>query len=518
MSATAVAGGGVARADARLGAVPMVRLVLAALAVVALAALVGSATGLVPFPLPGMLAVLAVAVGVTWGTGRIAAVVVRSPAHDESALVTGLLLFLILPPSLEPGALGAAALVAAVATASKYLIRIGGRHVLNPAAAGLLLVGLTGLPVGAWWVGTPALLPVTAIAAVVIARRMRLLVPVGVLVVAGTACIAAASALAGFYPAEAARTALLSGPLVFLAGTMFTEPVTLPPRAGQRIAEALVVAVLLALPWAAPIHVGTLAPTPELALVVGNVLAAVLARPVAARLRLAGSRRLTPTAVEYAFTPDRPLGHRAGQYLELHLPHRGADRRGVRRSLTIVSPPDPEDGRVRVAVRTRPPGSTFKRALDALPVGAELRAVTVTGGFTLPDDRGAPLVLVASGIGLTPFVSQLAHGARQVAGGAPPRDVQLVVRVPAADEVAYLPELAATGVPVLLVAPDPAALPPLPEGWRAVRDVAEALDAVPGLAGRTALVSGSPRFVAEARALLRAAGARRVRTDAFAGY
>jgi ferredoxin-NADP reductase len=301
---------------------------------------------------------------------------------------------------------------------------------------------------------------------------------------------------------------------------MFTEPITLPPRRGQRYAEAVLIAVLLAVPYVAPLALGTLRPTPELALLIGNAFAALAARPAAAGLRLVGRRALTPTTVEYAFRPDRPVTHRAGQYLELHLPHAGRDRRGARRSLTIVSAPEEGDGTVRIAVRTRTPPSSFKRALDALPVGGAARAVTITGGFTLPEDRTVPLLLVASGIGITPFVSQLRQDAAEVAAGAPPRDVLLVDRVPAADDVPYLPELAATGVRVLLVCPDPHRLPPLPERWHVVADLdaAALAGALPDPARRTAYVSGSPRFVAEARRVLAAAGVRRVRTDAFSGY
>jgi ferredoxin-NADP reductase len=282
----------------------------------------------------------------------------------------------------------------------------------------------------------------------------------------------------------------------------------------------VLIAVLLAVPYLAPLSVLTLRPSPELALLIGNVFAVVAGRPVSAGLRLVGRRALTPTTVEYAFRPDRPLRHRAGQYLELQVPHRGSDLRGTRRSLTIASAPEEEDGTVRVAVRVREPASSFKRALDALPEGSPARAVTVTGGFTLPDDRSTPLLLVASGIGITPFVSQLRHDAAEVAAGARPRDVLLVDRVPSADEIAYLPELAATGVRVLLVCPDPEGLPPLPEHWHVAPTLdAAALAAVlPDPAGRTAYVSGSPRFLGTARSVLRELGVRRIRTDAFAGY
>ena len=43
-------------------------------------------------------------------------------------------------------------------------------------------------------------------------------------------------------------------------------------------------------------------------------------------------------------------------------------------------------------------------------------------------------------------------------------------------------------------------------------------DVLPDPAARHAYVSGSPSFVQRARGVLRAAGVRRIRTDAFSGY
>ena len=509
----------IGRVDGAIGRVPMLRLVLVWLAVLAVAALVLSLAGVLRLPFPALLATLVVAVGASVLTDRVLAALVRARPVGESALVTGLILFLVVFPSTAPTALLLTAATALVANASKYLLRVGGRHVLNPAATGLVVLGLTGLTGSAWWVATPVLLPVLVVAVVLVVARLRLAGPVLLLVVLGAALQVGAVVATGG-SAASALALLPSTPLLFLAGFMFTEPITLPPRAGQRYAEAAVVAVLLAVPYVAPVSVLTLRPTPELALLLGNVLALLVARPVGAGLRLVERRALTPTAVEYAFRPDRPLRHRAGQYVELHLPHRAADRRGTRRSLTIASAPEEADGTVRVAVRLRDPASSFKRALDALPVGAPARAVTVTGGFTLPADRTAPLLLVASGIGITPFVSQLRQDAAEAAAGATPRDVVLVDRVPSADEVPYRDELAGTGVRVLLVCPDPSGLPPLPEHWHVATAFDEAALAafVPDARRRTAYLSGSPAFIASARALLAGAGVRRVRTDAFAGY
>lgn len=507
------------RADSLIGRVPMLRLVLVWLAVLAVAALVLSLVGVLQLPFGSLLATLVVAVLASVIGDRLFAALARAHPVGESAIVTGLILFLVVFPTTTPSGLLLTAAAALVANASKYLIRLGGRHVLNPAATGIFVVGLTGLVGSAWWVATPVLLPVLLIAVVLVAVRLRIVGPVAVLVVVAAALQTAIVVANGTGFADALGF-LPSTPILFLAGIMFTEPITLPPRRGQRYAEAVLIAVLLAVPYVAPLQLLTLRPSPELALLIGNVFAVVAGRPAAAGLRLVAKRALTPTTVEYSFEPDRPLRHRAGQYLELHVPHRSSDLRGTRRSLTIASAPEEADGTVRVAVRVREPASTFKRALDALPVGAPARAVTVSGGFTLPDDRSVPLLLVASGIGITPFVSQLRHDAAEVAAGARPRDVLLVDRVPAADDVPYLRELVETGVRVLLVCPDPEALPALPEHWHVSTtfDAAALATVLPDPAERVAYVSGSPSFLGTARTVLAQLGVRRVRTDAFAGY
>lgn len=512
----------VTRLDRALGRLPMYRLVLLGLAVLAVLAIVGSLTHLIGQPPAALLATLVVAVGVSWLAGKLFGALARTPAHSSSALITGLLLFFIVFPATAAGDLLAVAAAALVAGASKYLLVLGGRHVLNPAATGMFVVGVTGLGASAWWVATLFLLPFVAVFALLILIRIRMVGP-GLLFVAVATVLEVVGQIAfGAAPNDALATALVSTPLVFGAGFMLTEPFTLPVRTWQRMVEMAVVAVVIALPYLAPFRLGTFGPSPELAILIGNVLSLLLARPLASRLRFAGRRPLTATSTEFAFTPERPFPHIAGQYLELQLPHAGADRRGIRRTLTIVSAPDDPSGEVKVALRTREPLSSFKQALDALPLGSPLRATTVGGAFTLPKDRSVPLLLVASGIGITPFVSQLQAEAALVAAGARPRDVLLVDRLPSPDELPYADVLTASGARVLLVTPQAHTLAGagLPDHWHlAERFDAETLRGVLSEpARRIAYIAGSPGFVARARAVLKACGVRRIRVDAFSGY
>jgi ferredoxin-NADP reductase len=164
-----------------------------------------------------------------------------------------------------------------------------------------------------------------------------------------------------------------------------------------------------------------------------------------------------------------------------------------------------------------PKGSSFKRTLAGLEPGDVVSATNVAGDFLLPRDRAVPLLLVAGGIGVTPFVSQLRH---EQGTGEAPRDAVLVYGLGPAEGLPYREELVRGGVRVVLVSPSAPA--DLPAGWshvaaeRLTEDVLR--EAVPDAARRRAYVSGPPAMVDAVRGALRRLGVRRVRTDHFAGY
>jgi ferredoxin-NADP reductase len=309
--------------------------------------------------------------------------------------------------------------------------------------------------------------------------------------------------------------AFVSTPVVFFAGFMLTEPLTLPPTRRGQLAIAAVVAVLFAVPTAVNVDLGFVALTPELALIIGNVAAFLLGQRRGIGLTLAGKRSFGPTIAEFTFEPDAPVRFQPGQYLELTVPHRRADSRGTRRIFSIATA-DPSGNTVAVGMKVPAGGaSSFKRALAELPAGTHLRATMVGGDFVLPADPAQPLLMVAGGIGITPFLPQLAECVR----GDRRRDVVLVYGVPDPAEIPYLNELASFGVPVVLTVPgSPTGVP---ADWRLVHGSlsAEVLTrTVPDLASRVALVSGPPAMVNAMSTALRELGAKGVKTDAFLGY
>ena len=498
--------------DRILGRLTMYGLVIACLAGLALVAAVLSLLGWFPFGPLELVASAAVLLAVCLGTGRLAGAILRMRPQTSSAIITALLLLFIFQPTLDPAGLGWLALAALVATASKYLVAARGRHVLNPAAAGAFVVGLLPALSGTfvvWWPGTAVMLPFTALGALLVLLRTRRLWLGGAFIAAASLTWGAWFALNGFGAAEGVLFALASYPTVFFAGFMLSEPLTLPPRRWQQLLEAVVVAVLFGVSFNIA---GVVSSSPQLALLAGNLLAFAFGQRRAIRLTFTGRSRLTPSSWEFEFRPDHPVRFEPGQFMELTLPHAGTDARGWRRVFSIACGPG---GSVRFGVRIPERASSFKRALLELEPGTRVTATGVGGDFVLPAD-GSRLLLVAGGIGITPFISHLEH----LAATRSSRDVALVYAVRDAADLAYAARLAKTPCSITVVAPERPAK--LPRGWRWVQAERltgeQLLDAVPDAAVRRVFLSGSPAWVGELRRALRRAGARRIRTDVFVGY
>lgn len=497
-----------ARLDALLGRVTMYRLVLYGLAILFVVGLVFSLLGVVrPGDALGMLASAAVLVVVSLLANLVFSRLFRLTPHAESTLITAGLLYFILPPTLTPEALGGAAIAGVAAIASKYLLAFRGRHVFNPAAVGAFAIGFTGLSFGAWWPGNPWMLPFVVVLAFLILFRTRRLPMAGVYVAVGLAVAAAQYTFFGLGPVAGLQYAATQSALWFFVGFMLTEPLTLPPRRWQQLLSAALAAVL----YFAVFRFGPLYNSPEFALLVVNLFAFLVGQRRGIRLEFAGRRRLSPSSWEFDFRPLRPVAFRPGQFMELTLPHGGSDARGSRRVFSIASA---RGEMLRFGIRLPEKASSFKRALLDLEPGTRVSATSVGGDFVLPKDPTRPLLLVAGGIGVTPFIGHL----EGIEGQG--RDVAVVYAISSPDDLAYAEQLRAAGCRVAIasaVRPDE-----LPVGWTWIgpgRLSGEALlAAVPDAARRSVYLSGPPSMVAALRSALRRAGARRIHTDVFVGY
>jgi ferredoxin-NADP reductase len=89
-----------------------------------------------------------------------------------------------------------------------------------------------------------------------------------------------------------------------------------------------------------------------------------------------------------------------------------------------------------IATRMRE-GSHFKRALKALPPGAKVRLSGPLGDMTLHEDATRAAVLIAGGIGITPFRSMLAQAEHDRLG----HELFLIYSNRRREQAAFLDEL-----------------------------------------------------------------------------
>ncbi len=511
------------RVFAVLGRMSMYRLVYFALAALAVVALLLSFFGLVgPGPLQ-LVVTLAVLAAVCVGVDAAAQRLLNLPWRLESSLITAHILLFVLRPTIELAGLLGIVIAAAVASLSKYVLAWRGRHIFNPAAVGatvLTLLSLVWPDLGAssWWVGTPALAaPVILLGLAVLVRTEKLRVVAVFLVFAVAVAVfrtAAQYQAAGLDldVLDVLWPVLWSSPFLFLGAFMLSEPLTLPPRRWQQLTVATVVGVLAG--W--PIPIGDITLGQERALLIGNLVAFAFAVRTAVRLTLVSRAEPTPSVQELTFRVHDRLAFLPGQYLELEVPHRHADARGTRREFSIASAPE-DLPLLKVAFKdgkTTKPLSSYKKALAEVQPGDALAITGVWGDFLLPKRDAAPILMVAAGIGVTPFVSQLRHAHAADLD----RDIVLVYVASDSSELAYRDEIAASGAHVIVFTRDRPA--DLPDHWvwaRGVRlDADGLLRVVPDIASRHAYISGPAALIADlAPALERA---RSITTDAFSGY
>ncbi len=505
--------------DRITGTITMYRLVLICLVAIAIETVLLSLTHVIFQPPLAILATGLVALVFTNASSWTFAKLFRVKQHTESSFITALLLLFIFEPvdPLGDGALlkfVGIALAGIIASASKYLLAWRGRHIFNPAAVGAFVITLI-TPFGdfaAWWLATAWLLPVTVVLGFAVLYRTRRYLMAVVFVVA---VFFLTFWVYGGNGAPLAQTLLepfTTFSTIFFAAFMLSEPLTMPPHRWQQLVEALLVAVVFTLPFSIG---GFSTTTPQFALLIGNLFAFFFGQRRGIRLDFIGKEKLTPTSWELSFRPQRPVRFRAGQYMELTIPHGKADIRGLRRMFSVASAPVESDV-IRFGINTAERSSSLKTALLALEPGEIIAATAVGGDFLLPKEVTRPLLFVAGGIGITPFMSHM----EQMAGSGENRDVVVLYSASSAEELAYSERLKALGNPVLLLAPS--APKPLPKNWtylgRGPLTPELLASAVPDVKSRAAYVSGPPAFVHVVRAMLRKAQAQSVRTDFFSGY
>ncbi len=485
--------------DDFLNDLTMYRLILYGLGILAGLAILFAFAGVLTLSAGQLVWSLVVLLAAAYGSNLVLSRVYEAARNYESWLITALILFFVLPPARNAPELTIEALAALLAMASKYVLAPWRKHIFNPAALGAAGIGVLGLGYGSWWVGTGSLLPFTLILALLVARKIRRLWLVGVFWAVSLIITAGLAFIHHDDAAEMLRLAIVSGPLVFMGGIMLTEPATMPSRERWRLGYAGLVAVL----FATHLNLKFVYVTPEIALLIGNILAFAVSPKRRLTLTFVGAEKLAESVYEYRFAAPERLNFQPGQYAEWTLPHRHPDSRGNRRTFSLASAPGSRE--VRLAVKQSLQPSSFKAKLASLKPGDRLELGPAAGDFTLPSRTDAKLLLIAGGVGITPFASMMRH----LLNTTVQRDIVVYYAVKHVEDIAYKDLIAAARAQGMVV-----------------HAVAGRLDTqtlratVPDAVTREVYVSGAPGMVRQTRSLLVAlkVPAHHIHTDYFSGY
>ena len=138
-----------------------------------------------------------------------------------------------------------------------------------------------------------------------------------------------------------------------------------------------------------------------------------------------------------AFHLEKPAGFtfRPGQAMDVILADAGEARNtgDGRHAFSIVSAPHEDE----LVVTTRMRDSAYKKALGSLPIGGVLEIDGPFGSLTLHKKLERAGVLIAGGIGITPFISML----RDAAHRQSPQPLALLYSNRRPEDTAFLAEL-----------------------------------------------------------------------------
>jgi ferredoxin-NADP reductase len=434
----------------------------------------------------------------------------KRPFNHESWLITAMIIFLIFPAASNVLSVITLGIIGGVSSSSKYLISWHGKHIFNPAAFAVAIVGILNIETASWWVGSSVLWPFTLALGVLAVRKIRRFTLLITFVLVAISLQILLFAIAGVPILANIQSALIASPLIFLGTIMLTEPATMPPRRGLQVIFAAIVAVLYVEAW----KVGPVTIYPEVALLIGNIFAFIVSPKFKTNLTLKQIQKISDHVYNYVFVPQTRFAFKSGQYMEWTLPGVNFDTRGNRRSFTIASSPTEQD--IQLGIKFYNPSSAYKRRLSKMRPGDEVYVSQLSGNFTLDSQENKKLIFIAGGIGITPFRSM----AKYIIDTKEKVDITLIYVVGSSDELAYREEFIEASnygikfIPIITREDSQ-------DGYiHGKLDEALIVRLVPDLLERKFYISGPDTMVDSTKhSLVRLGVSRRsIRTDHFSGY
>jgi len=236
------------------------------------------------------------------------------------------------------------------------------------------------------------------------------------------------------------------------------------------------------------------------------------------RAKLLNKETVAEGTMAFSFAKPAGFDFKPGQSSDLTLLNPPeTDAEGNVRTFSIVSAPSESD----LTFATRMRDTAFKRALRNMAPGTEIKLEGPMGSFNLHKNAAKPAVLLAGGIGITPFMSMVREAARRQG----PHQIYLFYSNRRPEDTAFLDELTALqkqNANFHLIA-TMVEMDKSKQSWNGERgfiDAAMLQRHLPELNGPIYYIAGPPAMVAAMRDMLATAGVDEddIRTEDFAGY
>lgn len=431
----------------------------------------------------------------------------------ESVFITALILILITPVQFSLP-FWVFILMPFFAMGGKYIFTLRKRHIFNPAALGVFLVGFVFPDAAAtWWVGDKLLfIPVLFVSFFVIKKTRRLTL---IFTFLGTYML-----LTSFiYLSESSNilnllnslwTSMTASALIFFACIMLTEPLTSASKRKHQIYYAMLVAALFA---SSRLQLPTIVMTAEAALLFGNIFSFIVNPKYRFSLPLIEMKKLSPTIYSFSFPKDKSFHFEPGQYMEWTLPHKNMDSRGNRRFISLAS--SPTEDIILVVIRYYKPPSSYKKGMIELSAGDKIIATNLSGDFVLPKNVLDPLVFVAGGVGITPFRSMLKY----IIDKKLSVNIVLLFINKTENEIVFkdiFQEAERYGVKTINVITNSTEVHSGEEKGHVTEEMITRM--IPDFKNRTFYISGSQLMVQNLHDMFKKMGIKKIKTDFFPGY
>ena len=287
--------------DNFLNKITMYRLVLYGLSALAFLSIIFGFVGWLSFDGMALIYSFFILTLTCYVVNNLLAKLFKVQTNVESAWVTGLILFFILRPISSPNEIKMLVIASVLAMASKYILVIHKKHILNPAAIAVFILGLFGNSLVWWWIGSSImLLPVAGVGFLILRKIQRFTLFLWFILAAIISIL-----IVGLYNNvnlyDVLTQVFTSWPILFFGSIMLTEPLTTPPSTKLQSFYGALVGVLFGLQF----QIGPLYTTPELALIIGNLFSYIVSPRERLVLTLIRKSKLTSDVYEFVWKFDK---------------------------------------------------------------------------------------------------------------------------------------------------------------------------------------------------------------------